>query len=758
MFAQATLQPPLLAGVMSQMSTLIAAARQNIHLARPQAHRSETTAAYTGRHSKNTEEKRSENRKADISLSADLQRCIEQLLENRNLQKVWPMFLTPQPDARSYQNWRSSYISSPTFFENKSGFAEELLYKTSHLNPALLKSISSLTQNQAAVLFTQKRFIGLYMNESRNPVKGTKKRPLGFGFKSKPVDDIDHLKMPKVLTEDDRSVQKKVKLAYTLGFVSGVKSPQTDDKTKMKYGRILLGGLVVLGFFLFLRAQVDGMGKQISDLMNMQSYEIDREMVNVTFADVKGCDEVKEELMDIVSFLKDNEKFEKMGAKLPKGVLLVGIPGTGKTLLAKAVAGEANVPFFHASGSQFDEVFVGSGSKRVRALFEEAKKQAPCIIFIDEIDSVGGKRTKSSIHPYANQTVNQLLAEMDGFNTRENVIVIGATNEKGNLDKALLRPGRFDTQIEVLAPDMEGRKQLFELYLSKIKTRNADIDIDALAALSRGMTGAEIQNMVNQGAIIATLRNGENITMDDLHEARDKVAMGPAWKNKKIEESELLKTAYHEAGHTVVAFYTKNSAELKKVTIQPRGRALGHTSALPTREGNTSKSECLASMDLCMGGRAAEELQYGADNVEAGAASDFERGTMIAKAMVMKWGMSDKVGKRYFDEGGASPQMQELVDREINRLLDEAYERAMNILKSHQTELKRLAEALMKYETLDADEIKAIIEGKSITRRPRDKKKKEEKVKSAPGILKLLDEKDSVATLKCSSESEGGTG
>ncbi|WAR04518.1 YMEL1-like protein [Mya arenaria] len=408
MFAQATLQPPLLAGVMSQMSTLIAAARQNIHLARPQAHRSETTAAYTGRHSKNTEEKRSE-----------------------------------------------------------------------------------------------------------------------------PVDDIDHLKMPKVLTEDDRSVQKK-------------------------------------------------------------------------------CDEVKEELMDIVSFLKDNEKFEKMG--------------------------EANVPFFHASGSQFDEVFVGSGSKRVRALFEEAKKQAPCIIFIDEIDSVGGKRTKSSIHPYANQTVNQLLAEMDGFNTRENVIVIGATNEKGNLDKALLRPGRFDTQIEVLAPDMEGRKQLFELYLSKIKTRNA---------------GAEIQNMVNQGAIIATLRNGENITMDDLHEARDKVAM-----------------------------------------------------ALPTREGNTSKSECLASMDLCMGGRAAEELQYGADNVEAGAASDFERGTMIAKAMVMKWGMSDK----------------------------EAYERAMNILKSHQTELKRLAEALMKYETLDADEIKAIIEGKSITRRPRDKKKKEEKESSVHSV------------------------
>lgn len=367
------------------------------------------------------------------------------------------------------------------------------------------------------------------------------------------------------------------------------------------------------------------------------------EEIDITFADVKGVEEAKQELQEIIEFLRNPDKFSTLGGKLPKGVLLVGPPGTGKTLLARAVAGEAGVPFFHAAGPEFDEILVGQGARRVRDLFANAKLKAPCVVFIDEIDSIGGKRTNSVLHPYANQTINQLLTEMDGFRQNEGVIVLGATNRRDDLDKALLRPGRFDVEVQVPIPDLKGREEILDLYLSRVKL-GRDVDAKLLAKRTIGFTGADLENLVNQAALRASIESQNSVSMKYFESARDKVLMGPERKNKIPDPETNRNTAYHEGGHALVALYTKDATPLHKVTILPRGRSLGHTAFIPDKEeyGRT-KSQLLASLDCAMGGRAAEELIFGADKVTSGAQSDLKNATDLATSMVKHLGMSEKV-------------------------------------------------------------------------------------------------------------------
>ncbi|KAL4103673.1 hypothetical protein QTP88_019023 [Uroleucon formosanum] len=448
--------------------------------------------------------------------------------------------------------------------------------------------------------------------------------------------------------------------------------------------------------------------------------EVNSEEITVTFNDVKGVDEAKQELRDIVEFLKNPTKFSSLGGKLPKGVLLVGPPGTGKTLLARAVAGEAGVPFFHAAGSEFDEILVGQGARRIRDLFKSAKEKSPCVIFIDEIDSVGAKRTNSVLHPYANQTINQLLTEMDGFHQNQNIIVLGATNRRDDLDRALLRPGRFDIEVDVPLPDYAGRKQIIDLYLKKILSK--DIDVDLLARGTSGFTGADIENMVNQAAVKAASDGEKTVSMKYLEISRDKILMGPEKKSKIPDEEANTITAYHEGGHAIVAYFTKDSHPLHKVTIMPRGSSLGHTAYIPAKEEyHVTKARMLALMDTMMGGRAAEELIFGPEKVTTGASNDLKQATNIATRMVKELGMSDKVGLRTHESqsneimnfNDLSPATNELIDNEIKRIMQESYERAKSILNVHQKEHKLLAEALLKYETLDAEDIKALLSKKA---------------------------------------------
>ncbi|CAD5115990.1 DgyrCDS4926 [Dimorphilus gyrociliatus] len=540
----------------------------------------------------------------------------------------------------------------------------------------------------------------------------------------------DSQNLKKIISsfEKQPQVQEQLKVAFAEGYSANQsgKGQQAETSTVSRwFFKFFWYGLLIWIVFQILQGfTVIGGNMKGLNVLKGERYEVNPEEINVTFDDVMGVDEAKEELQDVVEFLRDPERFKKLGAKLPKGVLLVGPPGIGKTLLARAVAGEASVPFFHASGSEFDEIFVGTGAKRVRQLFDAAKARSPCVIFIDEIDTVGAKRTSSQIHPYANQTINQLLSEMDGFQQTVGVIVLGATNRRDNLDKALLRPGRFDVEVRVFPPDLKGRRDIIEHYLKRI-TIDSSIDIDKLARGTTGCTGADLENMVNQAALKAAMDSAVAVSMEHLEYAKDKVLMGPAKKTRIPDEETNKMTAYHEAGHTIVAFYTKNATPLHKVTIVPRGMSLGHTSFVPEKEEyNQSKAQLLAQMDVAMGGRVAEELIYGSENVTTGASSDFLVATNLAKSMVKKFGMSDKVGVRVFDDSefdsglttlkvnDVSPATTELVDSEIRRLLYESYDRAKTILRQHHKEHKELAKALLKYETLDFEDIKLIMEGK----------------------------------------------
>ena len=512
----------------------------------------------------------------------------------------------------------------------------------------------------------------------------------------------------------------KLAAASIHGFAAGLKTGQGSDGANSHHKTFKISRLVIFGFQLGLVALLAAV---FMGLINVNFrinknviHEFSPEDINVTFSDVKGCDEAKDELKDLVEFLKNSDKFEKLGGKQPKGCLLVGPPGTGKTLLAKAVAGEAGVPFFHASGSEFDEMFVGQGARRIRDLFSMAKSKAPCVIFIDEIDSVGGKRTSSPNHPYANQTINQLLSEMDGFVSSEGVIVLAATNMVNQLDKALLRPGRFDTRVQVPKPDMKGRKDILVLYLAKI-IHDSSVDVDKLAKMTVGFSGADLENLVNTAAIKAALMGLDAVTMAELEYSHDKHVLGTDWRSRQRHKDDLKVTAYHEAGHTLVAYYTKHSHPLHKVTIIAKGDSGGHTAFIPERDATMqTKAQILANMDVSMGGRAAEEIIFGKEQVTTGASSDLQSATMHAEYMIKKAGMSQKVGLRVVPDNDGlpieiSPHSAAVIDQEVNDYLNNSYSRAMNLLVKHRKELEALAEALLQYETLDVDDIKAIIEG-----------------------------------------------
>ena len=450
----------------------------------------------------------------------------------------------------------------------------------------------------------------------------------------------------------------------------------------------------------------------------------------VTFADVAGADESKQELEEVIDFLKDPTKFQRLGGKIPKGVLLVGPPGTGKTLLAKAVAGEANVPFFSISGSDFVEMFVGVGASRVRDMFAQAKKNAPCLLFIDEIDAVGRHRGAGlgGGNDEREQTLNQLLVEMDGFEPNENVILIAATNRPDVLDPALLRPGRFDRQVTVTNPDIKGREDILKVHTRKVPLAK-DVDLSVIARGTPGFSGADLANLVNEAALLAARKNKNKVTSKDFDDAKDKVLMGNERRSMAMDEAEKKLTAYHEAGHAICSLYVPDTDPIHKATIIPRGRALGMVQQLPEKDQYSySRSKMQSRLIILMGGRVAEEMKFGYDKVTSGASSDIAAATNLARSMVTEWGMSDKLGPVLYAENSGevflgksvtqnknmSEDTARLVDAEIKRLVTESYEGAQKLLKEKNKEWETLAQALMEYETLTGDEIKQILSGEKV--------------------------------------------
>jgi len=441
--------------------------------------------------------------------------------------------------------------------------------------------------------------------------------------------------------------------------------------------------------------------------------------VEVKFEDVKGLEEVKDELKEVIEYLKNPQKFKKLGARLPKGVLLVGPPGTGKTLLARAIAGEAGVRFLYCSGSSFDELFVGVGPKRIRNLFEDAKRSPNgCIIFIDEIDTLGISRQHSlNTNSARESTLNQLLTELDGFKQTEGIIVIGATNFPESLDSALTRPGRFDKIININLPDVLGRKEILEYYLSKVK-HDTDVNSSVLARGTPGFSGADLSNLVNLAAIKASVNNQDLVHMKNLEEAKDDVIMGIKKKGAFKDPEELKLTAYHEGGHALVAFHIDKSDPLHKATIIPRGFSLGMTVQLPEKDEQTkSKKKMMSSLAILYGGRVAEEIIFGADEITTGASSDLQKATTLATAMVTKFGLYPEVGQVFYkDVEKLSEDEKQLIDRTVKKILQNSYETAKSILLKHKDELHLLAKALLEYETLTGEEIKLVIQGEKLSK------------------------------------------
>ena len=476
----------------------------------------------------------------------------------------------------------------------------------------------------------------------------------------------------------------------------------SGEEATQNWWALLLGALpwiLIIGIWIFMLRQMQGGGSRAFQFGKSKAKVLSGDTPKVTFADVAGADEAKDELQEIIEFLKDPQKFTRLGGRLPKGALLVGPPGTGKTLLARAVAGEAGRPFFSMSGSDFVEMFVGVGASRVRDLFEQGKAHAPCIIFIDEIDAVGRHRGAGlgGGHDEREQTLNQLLVEMDGFESNEGVILIAATNRPDVLDPALLRPGRFDRQIVVDSPDVKGRKGILRVHLRKVPLAD-DVEVEVLAKGTPGMSGADLANLVNEAALLAARRGREKVNMEDLDAAKDKIMLGAERKSMVLSEEERKLTAYHEAGHAVVALRVPGLDPLHKVTIVPRGRALGVTASLPEEDRHSySRDYLLARLAMLYGGRAAEEMIFGAEKITTGAGNDIERATSMARRMVTQFGMSEKVGPMAVGDSEqevflgrelgqrreVSEQTAQLVDDEVKRFLDEAYQEAVDTLANH---------------------------------------------------------------------------
>ena len=491
--------------------------------------------------------------------------------------------------------------------------------------------------------------------------------------------------------------------------------------------------LIIVGLWIYIMRQMQGGGGKGGPMSfgKSKARMMTEDQVKVTFADVAGCEEAKDEVFELVEFLRDPSKFQKLGGKIPRGVLLAGSPGTGKTLLAKAIAGEAKVPFFSISGSDFVEMFVGVGASRVRDMFEQAKKHAPCIIFIDEIDAVGRKRGAGmgGGNDEREQTLNQLLVEMDGFEGTEGVIVVAATNRPDVLDPALLRPGRFDRQVIVPLPDVRGREQILKVHMRKVPLGN-DVKPSLLARGTPGFSGADLANLVNEAALFAARADKRTVSMEEFEKAKDKIMMGAERKSMVMNDKEKRNTAYHEAGHAIIGLNVPDHDPVYKVTIIPRGRALGVTMFLPEEERFSHSKESLESqISTLYGGRLAEEIIFGKESVTTGASNDIERATDIAHNMVTKWGLSEKLGPlTYSDEQGEvflgqgtsshkqmSDETAKSIDQEVRIFIDRNYDRAETILRENIDTLHLMAEALIKYETIDSDQIKEIMQGKKPT-------------------------------------------
>lgn len=482
---------------------------------------------------------------------------------------------------------------------------------------------------------------------------------------------------------------------------------------------------VFIAVWIYFAKKSGGGASGISAFGKSKAKLLTEENGTKTFEDVAGVDEAKEDLQEVVEFLKDPHKFEKLGGKIPKGVLLVGPPGTGKTLLARAVAGEASVPFFSISGSDFVEMFVGVGASRVRDMFEQAKKNAPCIIFVDEIDAVGRKRGNSmGGNDERDQTLNAMLVEMDGFNDNQGIIIIAATNRVDVLDAALTRPGRFDRQIQVPNPDITGREKILKVHSRKVPL-GPDVELKVVARGTPGFSGADLANLVNEAALLAARRSKRIVTRQEFEDARDKILMGSERRTLLMTEEEKKMTAYHEGGHALVSLNMPGSIPIHKATIIPRGRALGMVQSLPERDQiSQSYQEMIAQLAMAMGGRVAEEIVFGANQVTSGASGDIQMATKLARAMVTQLGFSPILGRMAYNDPNAdmfggpkiAEETQKVVDSEVKRLVEEGYVTAKKILLKKRKQLDILAQGLIEYETLSGDEIKDLLEGKKPTR------------------------------------------
>lgn len=581
----------------------------------------------------------------------------------------------------------------------------------------------------ALVLFTVfKQFEGRNVRSNEMPYSEFIQEAQNGRIKSAIVDG----RTVRALTNDDRE-----RVVYSPGDIWMVSDllkygvtvrakPEEEPSLLMSLFVSWFPMLLLIGVWIFFMRQMQGGGKGGAfSFGKSKARLLDENSNTVTFADVAGCDEAKEDVTELVDFLKDPTKFQKLGGRIPRGVLMVGSPGTGKTLLAKAIAGEAKVPFFAISGSDFVEMFVGVGAARVRDMFEQAKKQSPCIIFIDEIDAVGRQRGAGlgGGNDEREQTLNQMLVEMDGFETNQGIIVIAATNRPDVLDPALLRPGRFDRQVVVSLPDIRGREQILKVHMRKVPM-SPNVDASVLARGTPGFSGADLANLVNEAALFAARRNGRVVEMDDFEKAKDKIIMGAERRSMVMPEEERRNTAYHESGHAIVAKMLPKTDPVHKVTIIPRGRALGVTMQLPEADRySMDKERMLSTIAVLFGGRIAEEIFM--DQMTTGASNDFERATSIARDMVTRYGMTEALGPMVYAENegevflgravtkttSMSEQTMQKVDSEIRKIIDEQYKRAWDILDQNRDKVHVMAKALLDWETIDMQQINDIMDG-----------------------------------------------